>query len=79
MTNVVGRFDAAAPNDPVSHLGRLHFLATASQNVSIAGYRQCASRLSTSRIALGLPKPHVERGQFLRAVAAQIHGLCPHA
>ena len=56
MTNVVGCFDAAAPNDPVSHLGRLHFLATASQNVSIAGYRQCASRLSKSRIALSFPK-----------------------
>ena len=46
MTKAVGRFDATAPDDPVSHLGRLHVLATAVQDVSIHGYRQCASRLS---------------------------------
>ena len=63
MTKAVGRFDATAPDDPVSHLGRLHFLATAVQNVSIDGYWQCASRLSHCRIALGFPKLLFDRGQ----------------
>lgn len=63
MTKAVGRFDATAPDDPVSHLGRLHFLATAVQDVSIDGYRQCARRLPHCRIALGFPKPLFDRGQ----------------
>ena len=63
MTKAVGRFDATAPDDPVSHLGRLHFLATAVQDVSIDGYWQCASRLSHCRIALGFPKLLFDRGQ----------------